>query len=56
MNNGESVIISVPPLTEERRRELAKWPRQKVKVLRWVFVLQKECHGRAQENGQRRIE
>ena len=24
MNNGESVIISVPPLTEERRRELAK--------------------------------
>lgn len=24
MNNGESVIISVPPLTEERRIELAK--------------------------------
>lgn len=24
MNNGESIIISVPPLTEERRRELAK--------------------------------
>lgn len=24
MNNGESVIISVPPLTEERRKELAK--------------------------------
>ena len=24
MNNGESVIISVPPLTEERRRSLAK--------------------------------
>lgn len=23
-NNGESVIISVPPLTEERRRDLAK--------------------------------
>ena len=23
MNNGENVIISVPPLTEERRRELA---------------------------------
>ncbi len=23
-NNGESVIINVPPLTEERRRELAK--------------------------------
>ncbi len=24
MNNGDSVIISVPPLTEERRRDLAK--------------------------------
>lgn len=24
MNNGDSVIINVPPLTEERRRELAK--------------------------------
>ena len=24
MNNGETVIISVPPLTEERRRDLAK--------------------------------
>ena len=24
MNNGESVIINVPPLTEERRRDLVK--------------------------------
>lgn len=24
MNNGESVIVSVPPLTEERRKDLAK--------------------------------
>ncbi|CAM1365010.1 ribosome recycling factor [Tenacibaculum xiamenense] len=24
MNNGENIIINVPPLTEERRRELAK--------------------------------
>lgn len=24
MNNGESIIINVPPLTEERRRELAR--------------------------------
>lgn len=24
MNNGDMVIISVPPLTEERRKELAK--------------------------------
>lgn len=27
MNNGESVIINVPPLTEERRKELAKQAR-----------------------------
>ena len=24
MNNGESIIISIPPLTEERRLELVK--------------------------------
>ena len=24
MNNGESIIINIPPLTEERRRDLAK--------------------------------
>lgn len=24
MNNGETIIINIPPLTEERRRELAK--------------------------------
>ena len=24
MNNGESIIINVPPLTEERRKDLAK--------------------------------
>ena len=24
MNNGENIILSVPPLTEERRKELAK--------------------------------
>ncbi|MBA3987124.1 MAG: ribosome recycling factor [Flavobacteriales bacterium] len=24
MNNGDTIIISIPPLTEERRRELAK--------------------------------
>jgi len=27
MNNGESIIISIPPLTEERRRALAKQSR-----------------------------
>ena len=24
MNNGESIIINIPPLTEDRRKELAK--------------------------------
>lgn len=24
MNNGDNIIINIPPLTEERRRELAK--------------------------------
>ena len=28
MNNGESIIINVPILTEERRRDLAKFPPQ----------------------------
>ena len=27
-NNGESIIIAVPPLTEERRRELVKQAKQ----------------------------
>ena len=27
MNNGESIIINVPPLTEERRKDLAKQAR-----------------------------
>lgn len=30
MNNGESVIINVPPLTEERRRELTKQAKAEV--------------------------
>ena len=28
MNNGESIIISIPPLTEERRKELVKLVKQ----------------------------
>ena len=28
MNNGESVIINIPPLTEERRKELVKLAKQ----------------------------
>lgn len=30
MNNGESIIINVPPLTEERRRDLAKQAKSEV--------------------------
>ncbi len=30
MNNGESIIINVPPLTEERRKELAKQAKAEV--------------------------
>jgi ribosome recycling factor len=30
MNNGESIIINVPPLTEERRRELVKMAKAEV--------------------------
>ncbi len=32
MNNGESVIINVPPLTEERRRELSKQAKAEAEV------------------------
>jgi ribosome recycling factor len=30
MNNGETIIINVPPLTEERRRDLAKQAKSEV--------------------------
>lgn len=30
MNNGESIIINVPPLTEERRKDLAKMAKSEV--------------------------
>lgn len=30
MNNGESIIINVPPLTEERRKDLAKMAKNEV--------------------------
>jgi ribosome recycling factor len=32
MNNGDLIIISVPPLTEERRRDLAKQAKSKQKT------------------------
>ena len=30
MNNGESIIITIPPLTEERRRELVKISKKEI--------------------------
>ena len=38
-NNGEKVIINVPPLTEERRRDLVKQVKieiEKSKVITWL--------------------
>ena len=40
-NNGERVIINVPPLTEERRRELVKQVKSEIENLKYqleVFV------------------
>ena len=34
MNNGESIIINIPPLTEERRIELVKVAKSEVKMLK----------------------
>ena len=34
MNNGESILINIPPLTEERRIELVKVANQKWKKLK----------------------
>ena len=37
MNNGDVIIISVPPLTEERRRDLAKQAKVEPKMLKLEF-------------------
>ena len=42
MNNGESIIINIPALTEERRKELAKLAKAEVKMLRFLFVQQEK--------------
>ena len=36
MNNGESIIINVPALTEERRKDLAKQAKSKPSMLKLV--------------------
>ena len=42
MNNGESIIINIPTLTEERRKELAKLAKAEVKMLRFLFAQQEK--------------
>ena len=39
MNNGEMIMINVPPLTEERRIQLVKQISQNLKMLKLVFVI-----------------
>ena len=38
MNNGESVIINIPPLTEERRKELVKLAKQEGENTKVIFA------------------
>ena len=42
MNNGESIIINIPTLTEERRKELQNSPKLKLKMLRFLFAQQEK--------------
>jgi ribosome recycling factor len=32
MNNGESILINIPPLTEERRKELVKIAKSEIEI------------------------
>jgi len=46
MNNGESVIINIPPLTEERRRDLAKLAKSESENAKIVIrAARKEANG-----------
>ena len=46
MNNGDSVIINVPPLTEERRRDLAKLAKAETENAKiGVRAARKEANG-----------
>ena len=42
MNNGESIIINIPPLTEERRRDLAKLAKAETENAK-IGILSKNC-------------
>ena len=46
MNNGESIIINIPPLTEERRRDLAKLAKAETENAKIVIrAARKEANG-----------
>ena len=46
MNNGESIIINIPPLTEERRRDLAKLAKAETENAKiGVRAARKEANG-----------
>ena len=40
-NNGENIILNVPPLTEERRKELAKQAKQKEQDIEVLAEIEK---------------
>ena len=42
MNNGESVIITIPPLTEERRKELVKIAKSEVEQAKISIRIQEK--------------
>ena len=39
MNNGESIIISIPPMTEERRIELVKVAKSEVEIRIYLSLI-----------------
>jgi ribosome recycling factor len=51
MNNGESIIINIPPLTEERRRDLAKLAKAETENAKiGVRAARKEANGDIKKN------
>ena len=52
MNNGESIIINIPPLTEERRRDLAKLAKAETENAKiGIRTARKEANGDIKKSG-----
>ena len=52
MNNGESIIINIPPLTEERRRDLAKLAKAETENAKiGIRAARKEANGDIKKSG-----